>query len=385
MTRPPGSETSAGLTGGALEVPPPGQSVEQLYALAVAQQTAGVTEAAIKTYQRCLVLSPDRPEIHNNLGTALDQAGRLQEATLCFRRALALDPSYVRPLVNLGKVLRLQGQPSEAVASLGRALSLSSDNPSALTNLGFALADLGQRQDAILALRRATDLAPGLAEAHHGLGRVYLDSGDTGAAAVSLQRAVALKPALVEASLLLATSLLAQQRLPEALRSVETVLQRTPDNAEALAVALNCSLRMCDWGKVEHILQRSRALDSGTSHTQPFLLMAISDDPDEPFQAARLRAATATGDRVAIPPPAGRKHNRIRVAYVSGDFYTHATSFLLAELLELHDRSAFEIFGVSFGPDDHSSLRGRVLAAFDQCLDATDRSDLEAATWLRGA
>jgi predicted O-linked N-acetylglucosamine transferase (SPINDLY family) len=383
MTRQTGSESSAALPADPLHAVPRRQVLEQLYALAVAQYRAGLTEAAIQTYQRCLALSPDSPEIHNNLGTALDRAGRLSEAVQCFQRALALNPSYVRPLVNLGKVLRLQGQPSESVALLERALSLSPDNPSALTNLGFALADLGRRQDAIRALRRATELDPGLAEAYHGLGRVLLDSGDAAGAVNRLRRAVALRPAFTDACLLLATSLLAAQRLSQALGVVEQVLEQVPDNAEALAVAMSCCLRMCEWDKVEHLLERSRALQFGVSHTQPFLLMAVSDDPEEHLQSARVRASTAAGGRIALPPPRTWKHERIRVAYVSGDFYSHATSFLLAELLELHDRAAFQVFGVSFGPDDRSPLRARVLAAFDHSLDARDRSDLEVATWLR--
>ena len=383
MIRQTGPQSPAASPGNPLRAVPPRQVVEQLYALAVAQYKEGLTEAAIQSYQRCLALSPDSPEIHNNLGTALDQAGRLEEAVQCFQRALALDPSYVRPLVNLGKVLRLQGRPSEAVLSLERALAFSPDNPPALTNLGFALADLGRWQDAVRSLRRAIELDPALAEAHHGLGRVLVNSGDAAAAVDSLQRALALNPALAEARLLLATSLLVLRRFPNALGAAEQVSAKAPDNAEALAVALNCSLNMCDWRKVERILRRSRALDPGTSHTPPFLLMAVSDDPEEHLQAARLRAATAAGDRIALTPAGPRKHERIRLAYVSGDFYTHATSFLLAELLELHDRSAFEVFGVSFGPNDQSPLRARLLSAFDQCLDARDRSDLEVATWLR--
>jgi protein O-GlcNAc transferase len=383
MTRQTGSQPPAASPGNPLRAVPLRQVVEQLYALAVAQYRAGLTEAAIQTYQRCLALSPDSPEIHNNLGTALDQAGRPEEAVQCFQRALALDPSYVRPLVNLGKVLRLQGRPSEAVLRLERALSFSPDNASALTNLGFALADLGRWQDAARSLRRAIELDPALAEAHQGLGRVLLNSGDAAAAVDGLQRALALKPALAEARLLLATSLLALQRFPNALAVAEQVSAKAPDNAEALAVALSCSLNMCDWGRVERILRRSRELDHGTSHTPPLLLMAVSDDPEEHLRAARLRAATAAGDRIALTLPGARKHERIRIAYVSGDFHTHATSFLLAELLELHDRSAFEVFGVSFGPDDQSPLRARLLTAFDRCLDARDRSDLEVATWLQ--
>lgn len=376
-------ETGAPSPANPLRAAPASQALERLYALAVGQYQAGLTDAAIDTYRRCLALSADSPEIHNNLGAALDQAGRLAEAAQCFQRALALDPSYVRPLVNLGKVLRLQGRPSAALASLERALALSPDNAPALTNLGFALADLGRRQDAVLALRRATALEPGLAEAHHGLGRVLLDSGDSPGAVASLQRALALKPTFTDAAVLLATALLVSQRLSEARGVIAQALEAAPENAHALAVALGCSLRVCAWDEVARLLRRSRALAFGAAHVQPFLLMSVSDDPEEHLRSASVRAATAAAGSTALGAPGRWKHDRIRLAYVSGDFHSHATSCLLTELLELHDRSAFQVVGVSFGPDDRSPLRTRVLAAFDECLDAREHSDAEVAAWLR--
>lgn len=360
------------------------ESLEELYALGVSQQRAGLAESAVATYRRCLALSPVSPEIHNNLGTALDQLGRLPEAVRCFERALALHPTYVRPLVNLGKVLRQQGSAARATATLRRALALSPDNPLALTNLGLALADLGLRPDALRSLRSAVTLHPSLAEAHTGLARVLLELGDTAAALDSVQRAGALQPALVDGWASLATVLLILQRFSEALTAAERVLAQRPDDATCLAVALNCGLRMCDWSRVEQILPRIRALDHGTERAQPFLLLAVSEDPEEQLEAARVRAASVAVDRQTLPAPVARKSDRIRVAYVSGDFHLHATSFLLAELLELHDRSAFEIVGVSYGADDRSPLRSRVLGSLDQWLDARERSDWEVANWLRG-
>jgi predicted O-linked N-acetylglucosamine transferase (SPINDLY family) len=35
---------------------------------------------------------------------------------------------------------------------------------------------------------------------------------------------------------------------------------------------------------------------------------------------------------------------RIRVAYVSADFHTHATSWLMAGMFEAHDRDRFDIY-----------------------------------------
>lgn len=359
------------------------EALAQLYALGVAQQRSGQAEAAIETYERCLSISSSHPEIYNNLGTVLDQLGRLPEAVTCFQRALALDPSYVRPLVNLGRAFRLQGRPHEALATLERAQTLSPNNAAVLTNLGFVLTDLGRREEAIRHLHRAINFEPGLAEAHHALGLAMAYSGDTRAARDSLARAISLRPELLDAYPPLASSLVLLQQLPEALAALDTYLEKRPDDQNALAVALSCSQYTCDWPRVQSTLDRMRSLPSETAHAQPFTMMGISDDPAEHLRAASIRAAAIARDHVALAPLVIPRHDRIRVAYVSSDFFTHATSFLITELLELHDRSSFEIYGVDFGTDDGSVLRKRVLGTFDRYLEARDRSDLEIATWMR--
>jgi predicted O-linked N-acetylglucosamine transferase (SPINDLY family) len=52
---------------------------------------------------------------------------------------------------------------------------------------------------------------------------------------------------------------------------------------------------------------------------------------------------------------------------------------LTAPLFELHDRSRFEVIGVSCGVDDGSALRRRVAAAFDRFLDVHGEDDASAA------
>ena len=76
------------------------------------------------------------------------------------------------------------------------------------------------------------------------------------------------------------------------------------------------------------------------------------------------------------------RNEKIKVAYLSSDFRLHPLSFLMAELFELHDRSQFEVIGVSFGPDDRSDMRSRLVAAFDQFIDVRTKSDQEVARLL---
>ena len=73
-------------------------------------------------------------------------------------------------------------------------------------------------------------------------------------------------------------------------------------------------------------------------------------------------------------PAAGRP---LRVGYLSGDLRDHAVSYLLAGVLETHERNAFRVIGldacVKAVPD--TPMRQRVLAAFDEYV----AEDAEAA------
>ena len=68
---------------------------------------------------------------------------------------------------------------------------------------------------------------------------------------------------------------------------------------------------------------------------------------------------------------------------MSGDFHEHATAYLMADLFEHHDRSRFEVYGISFGPDDHGEMHARLRRAFDQFHDVTSLSDVDVVDLIR--
>ena len=48
-------------------------------------------------------------------------------------------------------------------------------------------------------------------------------------------------------------------------------------------------------------------------------------------------------------------------------------------MFELHDRARFEVFGYSFGPDEPSPFRRRLIESFDFFVDLNDLSHIDAA------
>ncbi len=74
---------------------------------------------------------------------------------------------------------------------------------------------------------------------------------------------------------------------------------------------------------------------------------------------------------------------RLRVGYLSSDFHAHATAYLIAELIERHDRDRFEIHGYSYGPDPGGDMRARLVSAFDRFTDIDALSHRAAAARIR--
>jgi predicted O-linked N-acetylglucosamine transferase (SPINDLY family) len=68
---------------------------------------------------------------------------------------------------------------------------------------------------------------------------------------------------------------------------------------------------------------------------------------------------------------------------MSTDLRAHAVGFLIVGALEHHDKTRFETTAISLGPDDQSTTRARMEAAFDRFIDVREKSDHEVAALMR--
>jgi len=125
---------------------------------------------------------------------------------------------------------------------------------------------------------------------------------------------------------------------------------------------------------------------TGAHACDPFTLLAIPSSPVDQLECARLFVADANlRSQRLFPSGRRRSHDRLRIAYLSADFRQHVIATVTAELFELHDRDRFEVLGISFGHDDQSGLRARLMKAFDRFHDVSNSSDREVAELLHEA
>ncbi|MEI8376786.1 MAG: tetratricopeptide repeat protein, partial [Planctomycetota bacterium] len=352
----------------------------------------GNLDEAVVCYRRAVELMPDVAAAHNNLGNALFDQGKPDEAIECFRRALELKPEFAEAHNSLGAAIKNLGKLDEAVACYRRALELNPDYAAVHSNLGTVLKDQGKLDEAIVCYRRALALNPDFAEAHNNLGIAFKDQGKLEEAVVCCRRALALKSDYAEAHSNLGIALKEQRKLDEAIACFRRALELKPDFPTFLDNLLRPLQDTCCWKDLKALSARlieivDRYGDSGIPFSVPpftFLTLPTITTAEQQLRYARnwvdrqLKAIGEPVDNLARHRPSKPK-SKITIAYLSADFHSHATAWLIAEMIEKHDRDRFAVLGYSFGPDDRSPTRQRLVGAFDRFVDVKDAAFATAA------
>lgn len=243
---------------GASASPAPG--LPELFAEALDRHRAGRFIEAAGIYGRILALSPNRPEVHSNLGAALASLGRHAEAEASYRSAIRLMPNYSGAYNNLGNLLKIMARPDEAEAAFRRAIALKPDYPEAYSNLGVVLAALGRPDEAEAAYRRAIAIKPDFAGAYNNLANALRERGQLDAAKAACRQAIALQPDYPEAYANFGNILKDLGRLEEAEAALRQAIALRHDHAEAHSNLGNVLMDQGRLTEAETVLRRAIAL-----------------------------------------------------------------------------------------------------------------------------
>ena len=361
------------------------RSVQARMARAGALLELGRDAEALEGYEGVIAIAPGSAEAHYNRGLLLHRMGRHAQALEAYGRAIAARPDLAAAHNNLGVVLRDLGRPAQALESHDRAIALDPSSAEAHNNRGVVLRELRRHGDALRSYQRAIGLRPGFAQAHFNAGNALADLGRHGEALQCHERAIALEPRYADAHVRRGIALRDLGRRAEALESYERALAIAPEFDWLEGLWLNAKMQVCDWSDLPARVERLvRRVERGERAAHPFPLLAMPGAEAVHGKAAQTWVQAMHPERHQLPPIADRpRHERIRVGYFSADFFEHATSYLVAELLESHDRTAFEVSAFSFGPDTRDAMRARVAAAVDRFVDVRGQADEEVALLAR--
>lgn len=323
------------------------RDAELLSNLARTQHGAELYREVLETYTKLLRLVPDSAQIQTDRGTAFAKLRRYEEAERAYKKAIVLEPDYFLAWSNQGNLLNELGLTKLAIESYETALQLNPSYAESWTNLGNALFNLCRYPDAAICHEKALHLNPDYGEAWSNYGNTLLEMKEGERAYDSYAKAFQIKP----------------------------------DIPFLYGQLLSAKLGGCLWDQEEpntnSILAR---IDATQKVCLPFVLLSTPASLAQQFSCAKVFIADrcpAHIDLISPQWPAVKKQ-KIRIGYFSSDFKNHPVGILMENILKLHDRTSFEIYGYFLNTKTHDSLEQSLNRLFDSAHNLFGMTDKDA-------
>jgi predicted O-linked N-acetylglucosamine transferase (SPINDLY family) len=288
------------------------------------------TAAAAAIYKDWIALHGADPLLHAayfNYGVALSKAGDQLGAINATRESLRIKPDFPAAAVNLGRLLEDIGQKGEAVTEwLGLVNRLAGVNGDTVRNKLSALQQIG---------------------------RVLEGGNIDGPAENALKQALDI-----------------DIRQPEVVQHWIALRQR-----------------QCKWPIIQgwDTVQPAQLL----ADISPLSLNNLADDPLLQLSRAwrynkkMLRLERGVHTPYLWNPKEERDKAKLRIGYVSSDLREHAVGFAMTDVVEEHDRNAFDIYAYYCGIERSDPTRERIRKSVDRWTDINGLSDSEAAARIK--
>ncbi len=339
--------------------------VNQIIKDAQTAQSAGNDTLALDYFQQALSQYPSEVSLLITCGNLSMKLNRFEQAATHFRKLLAVNKSaevanaLCYALLGLGNQSASEGRDSIAEACFTEALQYQPNHAIYWYNLGNAQRNLGKLEAAVSSFKQSIQFNPNDADVYNNLGNVQRELGRLDLAIANYEKAIALDDKM----------------------------------HHSLAHLIHQKQHICDWrGEGKNNFNQQIAMLREIVKTTPnaaiapfaFIAMPGTTAAEQKLCAnhyitQNYLALAALRDKLAFNYHTQDKP-KLKIGYLSADFRLHPLAFLITDLIEAHERTQFEIVAYSYGADDNTDVRKRLVQAFDHFVDIRQLNDVEAAT-----
>ena len=305
---------------------------------------------------------------------------QFNDAKKIFSEILKNEPNNFAAYNNLGNIYFILGNLDSALQNYDNAIKLKKDFADAYNNKGNVLIKLNKKKDAIESYQKAIQFNKAHFQAYYNLGAALKEQKKYELAVENYKKAKKLKPDYLEVYIGLGNLYLEIKNNNLALECFEDAIKIKPNHNFLLGNILHTKLKLCMWDDLDkNIKDLEEQVLRLNKISLPFPLLTFNNSLKLQKICSQIWSQHQVLNYKKILGPISKKetNKKIKIGYYSADFHDHATSNLMVNLFELHDRSKFEIVGFYFGPESQHEMHKRVSNAFDQFINVKLKTDRE--------
>lgn len=363
----------------------PKSTEQQAIQLGFISLQQGQPLVAEKHFKKVLEFNPNQVDALNLMGIINAQTKNFEDAITYITRAIDINPKNASSYYNRGLALQELGKIEEALQEFKKALSLNPKYTNAFNSEGNAYLDLKEIGSAIASYKCAVALDPRYADAWNNLGNAYSYGKNLEEALICYEKAVSIYPDFADAWVNSASAWYELKEIEKAVHNYQKAVKMRADIPYLLGDYLHAKLQGCDWSNLNQAtLQLQEQISGQLPVTEPFVTLGLLDNPALHQQVAQIYVNTRFPKSDILGPLADyEKSDKIRIGYYSADFRNHATSYLVAEMLEKHDKDNFDVYAFNLHPGQPDDTTERIVSAVTQMIDLSGKSDKSAAQLSR--
>lgn len=360
-------------------------SVDLLFNLSNVYLEINKPNESLFNIDKAILLDKNNSNLYFLQGNAYKQLLNFENAINSYDTAINLNALFFEAYCNRGVVHKELHNFELAIKDFSYSIKLNNNSCFAFTNRAAIYIELKIYDKAFDDLNAALSIQNDFEDALYNLSTLYKNTKQLDNAIKSYKSVLEINPNNIESIINLAVLLQETGEFDSAYALFLRALDIEPEFRFNRSTFLTLKCKLCIWDNFDEELDTviTEVFES-TKIATPFHLLGLIDRPDLHLVASKDYVSKECPTDSTLGSIA--KHSigdRIRIGYFSADFHNHATSYLMAELFEIHDKSKFELYAFSFGPKRNDEMYKRLLNIFDHFIEVGEMKDQEIAVLSR--
>ncbi|MEA3353319.1 MAG: tetratricopeptide repeat protein [Campylobacterota bacterium] len=341
-------------------------NINKLIDEAVLYHQKGDIAKAKKLYLKILKQDNQNADIWHLLGIIDYQKNSLEESIQKIKKAISIYPNSAPFYSNLGLSYLALNMVDEAIKSFIKAIDIDPGFPQAYNNLANGYSTKGLVSESINYYNKAIYLNPNYPEAYYNLGNGYYLYEEYEKAQNCYNQAIRLNPRYANAYAAIALLYKKNKKFKEALEFLKKAYSLGDvTNRYALSGLYETKRELCDWEGLysleKELIKKAKEQTPSRAVIEPFTASQILKNTDAKIQKDLIEIYV----RSEIEPKIiksdfdttfknNTKNKRIKIAYMSPNFYNQASMHLVNGIFGKHNKELFEVYIYAYYYDQNS-------------------------------
>lgn len=305
-------------------------------------------------------------------GNILNELKRYEDGLNCFHESLKLKENNSYAYSNMSNSYIGLNDFNQAVECSELAIELNNLNINAYINYGVALLNLQRIEESIYYLEKALLIDNKNYAALVNCGSAYEIKGESDRALKIYIKATEIDSTRIEAFVKIGAFYEERNNFKKASLYYEKAFNINPEYEGLIGLHFRTKNRICEWSNYNELKSKIfQFVESNKYSIDPFTILTITDDNEiiEKSVKASLSIVYQKIKKIDGFNNINTKiKQRIKLGYISSDFYDHATMRLMLEMLENHSKDKFEIYLISLAPPKIDEIYKRIETNFQNSL-----------------